>query len=508
MTTTSEPITAAQEPRTTRVGARWRIVWWIVATTGLTLLVVLISLRSVLNQQVAEIANAEIVQESNEFRTYAEFGEDPNTAQTFSSALELVESYLQIQTPASGEILIGVVDGEVLYVDNTAEDAGTALVQDATRLDGILADPASSGVADTDDGAIRWGKVSVTATDPAGNEQNATLVTVHFIADDMESNDQEILILLCIGAGGLVLTAGVGWLVAGRILAPLRSMREVARSISSQNLSGRVPVPGRDDISELAVTMNEMLDRVESAHSSQRHFIAEARRRVGDPQARAARAVAHLAEYPNDERVREMSRNVGTELRRMRDVLDELDILAQADSPDFLTPRSISLHELASAAYSRASSNAPGYLWSFNSRAEGVGVLDPERVLQAMDELIANAAAHTPVGATVEIGSAMSDDGQAISLWVADPGTDLEPKQAEMLFEFYRTQTEEADTGMGLGLAVVRAVADAHYGTAWVEVDPAVGTRIGMDLPVAVLSPQDEPADDPGVERSATHPWR
>ena len=106
MTTTSEPITAAQEPRTTRVGARWRIVWWIVATTGLTLLVVLISLRSVLNQQVAEIANAEIVQESNEFRTYAEFGEDPNTAQTFSSALELVESYLQIQTPASGEILI------------------------------------------------------------------------------------------------------------------------------------------------------------------------------------------------------------------------------------------------------------------------------------------------------------------------------------------------------------------------------------------------------------------
>ncbi|VEG29981.1 sensor histidine kinase [Actinomyces howellii] len=492
--------TTEQAPETTRMGARWRIVWWILATTGLTLLVVIVSLRSVLVQQVAEEANAEIIQETQEFRTFAEHSSNPVTGQPFGSALELVESYLAIQTPASGEVLIMVVGQDVLYVDNSRDDVGTTLAQDRARIDEILNDSAASGITETSDGPMRWGRITTTAVTSSGSQEEAVLIVAHFTAAEDEAVDQEVLILSCIAVGGLVMAAGVGWLVAGRILAPLRRMREVAESINSTDLSGRVPVTGRDDISELAGTMNEMLDRVDRAYVSQRHFVSEARRRIAGPQARAAHAVSALAQEPGTVRQQDLVMRAGVELVRMREVLDDLDILAQADNPDFVHPEDVSLREITAEAYAQAVSAADAYHWHLGSQAVGRGYLDRERLLQALGELVDNAASHTPPGSTIEIGSTLSVDGQWVSFWVADPGTDLDAERARDLFELYRSESDDADTGMGLGLAVVRAVADAHRGSAWVEVDPASGTRFGLDLPLTALVPTRTSPVDPEEE--------
>lgn len=480
-------------PQTTRVGARWRIVWWILATTGLTLLVVIVSVRSILVQQVAEVANAEIVQEADEFRVFAATATDPVTHEPFGSASELLESYLTIQTPATGEVLIGVVGNEVLYVDNTSQDAGSALAADRERLDQILSDGASAGVMESPDGQVRWGQVTVTAIGDSGSQEEADLIIAHFTQADYEANDQEVLILMIVGVAGLVLAAGISWLAAGRILSPLRTMREVAESIGSHDLSGRVPVTGRDDISELAVTLNHMLDRVDRAHASQRHFVSEVRRRISGPQIRASQAVAQLAQEATSRRQRELAVGAGAELELMREVLDDLDILAQADTPDFVQPVYVSLREITAEAYSQAVTTTQGLQWTLNSQATGRGVLDRERVLQALAQLTENAATHTPVGSNAEIGSALSEDGATVSYWVANPDTDMDPEQAEALFELYRSETRDADTGMGLGLAVVRAVADAHHGSAWVEIDPQTGTRIGLDLPLNALTPVSGP---------------
>lgn len=480
-------------PQTTRMGARWRIVWWILATTGLTLIVVIVSVRSVLIQQVAEVANAEIVQEADEFRTFAATAADPVAHEPFGSASEFLESYLEIQTPATDEVLIGVVGNEVLYVDNTAGDVGSALAADRDRIDQILADGASAGVVESPDGQIRWGRVTVTAVGAAGSQQEADLIIAHFTQADYEANDQKVLILVFVGVAGLVLAAGISWLVAGRILSPLRTMREVAESIGSYDLSGRVPVTGRDDISELAVTLNHMLDRVDRAHASQRHFVSEARRRISGPQARASQAVARLAQESTSPRQRELAVGAGRELELMREVLDDLDVLSQADTPDFVRPVYVSLREITAEAYSQAVTTTQGYQWTLDSQATGRGVLDRERVLQALAQLVENAATHTPAGSSVEIGSALSEDGATVSYWVTNPGTDMDQEQAETLFELYRSETPDADTGMGLGLAVVRAVADAHHGSAWVEIDPRTGTRIGLDLPLHALTPVSGP---------------
>lgn len=280
-----------------------------------------------------------------------------------------------------------------------------------------------------------------------------------------------LLVLVCLG--GLLATAGLAWLVAGQILAPVRLVRRAAARITRADLGSRIEVRGRDDVAALAHTFNAMLDRLQQAFSAQQRFTSEASTHLRAP-------LSVLEEHVDDG-----DEPAADALRRMRSILDDLAVLAEAERPGFVAPRPVDLADLTArvAEDARRSTDRD---WEVSARAEGTAVLDEQRVREALLRLVRNADRHAPRDETVCLGSRVEDG--VVELWVADTGPGLDQAQAERVFErFSRADAPVGDVlpgGPGLGLAVVRAVADAHEGSAYVESSPGAGARFGLQLPV------------------------
>lgn len=485
---TTEPRQPPAASSTVGISSRWRIVGWILFTTALALLAVTVTTRSVLLTQVAERSNASVVQEADEFRTFAAEGVDPATARPFESVDALLERYLARQTPESGEALIGVAGADaaqdsVRFLDNGGGGVGRDLAQDPVRLQSRLDSEEPSGVTDTPGGEMRWGRTTVHAGD-----QQGTLVIAQFTDRDREDVEAETLILIGVAVGGLALTAGIAWLVAGRILKPLRDIREAAESISASDLSSRVQVTGHDETAHLAHAVNGMLERMQQAQDAQQAFTLQARRHLSVPRDQIARAVTALASEDADAATRRSaSQQAHDGLEQMRRTMDALSILARQHSPDFVKRREVSVSEILARAYSASAKAHPQVRWNLADTTEARVWADPHRVVQALNQLTENAATHASADHAVRIGAEerQQDGRPVVSLWVADRGRTLDREAAEQVFRSFQPE-DEGVVGMGFGLAVVRAVADAHGGAAWVETDPELGNRFGLDLPLHV----------------------
>ncbi len=133
--------------------------------------------------------------------------------------------------------------------------------------------------------------------------------------------------------------------------------------------------------------------------------------------------------------------------------------------------------------------------WQLMEVAEGVAGIDSQRVTQAALQLATNAVSHTRDGDVIQLGSAfvVDDDRRLFRVWVRDTGPGVAPEDASRIFErFRRGNPTPADVGgpaperggAGLGLAIVRAITDAHHGSVWVDSTPGEGATFGIDLPV------------------------
>ncbi|MDY6055094.1 HAMP domain-containing sensor histidine kinase [Micrococcus sp.] len=509
-------------PHRTGAPTRWRIVGWIVLTTAIALLAVTVTTRSVLLGQVADRANASVVQELDEFRTFAAEGVDPTTAQPFESTQAMLDRYLSRQTPATGEVLIGVAGQDaagapVLYLDNVGGGAGGRLATDTARLQSMLDAPQDGGIWDSPDGEVRWGVTRVDARGSAAD--GAALVVAHFTGREEDGVEREALVLFAVAAGGLLLTAGIAWLVAGRILRPLHQMRRAASRISATDLSARVPVEGDDDVARLALAINGMLDRVEQAQHDQQTFATQAQRHLDGPCERVRGAVAVLADPQADPQARERAvRDAEDGLAEMRRTMDSLGTLARQHTPDFVRPVEVMVDDILTRAYAEATRARPDRRWDLVEAGAVRAWIDPARVGEALRRLWENAAEHAQGRRAIEIGAAVltGTPGQAqadvdapargrfVRLWVANDGAPLTQEEAERLYGDTRSSEGPGagpgaipSAAPGFGLALVRAVADAHHGSAWVESDAEGLTRFGLDLPA------DPPVGAAGTDRLA-----
>ena len=182
--------------------ARWRILGWIVLTTALVVLLIILSARSTFRAQVLHNANQAIVQEVEEFRTFASQAIDSKTRKPFTSITVLMERYLERQTPDWGEAFIAVTSNSVMVVDNAPNDAGERLAADHKLLNQLLQSKTNSGVLDTPDGQLRWGKSVVSA----GAEQGALLVA-EFVQGNLNRVRRNMTALFGIMIVGMLLTA-------------------------------------------------------------------------------------------------------------------------------------------------------------------------------------------------------------------------------------------------------------------------------------------------------------
>lgn len=512
------------ETRGSRVSARWRIVGWMVLTTAIVLLAVVASMRSILIGQVNQAANEGIVQEVKELKTFDEKGIDPSTTKKFTSDTKMFENYLSRQTPATNEAFVAVSGDNIRFLDNATDDAGELFAQDKAEVDRLITSDKSSGVEETPYGTMRWGR--------ADTKNGSSLLVLQFTDPAEEQVNQQTLILVAVATGGLVLTAAIAWVVAGQILLPVRRIIELATEINDQDLSGRIPVEGRDDIARAAHSVNSMLDRLESAYGRQRHFVAEARVHLNRPLDKSLNA---LSGVPGDGPAVARS-----SLWDMRRTLADLSLLADAQTPGFLHRGHVSVPAMLVHVLQEANRLSPHHNWQLNDVPETTALLDRDAVQAALLQLARNAADHTVTGGNITIAGVILDpdntgrykqsvvpesaeasvlNGPALRVCVANQGEPLAPESVRAMVEDYRsaaqeeigqtdssTQTasinlsatttepettnsdQERVLGMGLGLAVARSVADAHHGSLWVTSDPSGVTTVGLDLPLHIDS--------------------
>src|SRR5690606_27862184 len=196
-----------------------------------------------------------------------------------------------------------------------------------------------------------------------------------------------------VAAISVVAVGIVGYAVVGRLLGPLRLLRETAQRIRDTDLSGRRAVSGNDDVSERARTVNAMLDRLEVAFAAQRDARDDAGHELRTP-ITISRGHLELVDVDDPAAVTETRDLALYELDRMHRMVDELVILAKAKRPDFVRPRPVEVGSLLDDVVDKAEALAPR-AWTVDARAEASLLLDPQRITQALLQLVMNAVAFT-----------------------------------------------------------------------------------------------------------------
>ena len=483
-TMTTERLPAPPLPirRFRGIPARLLIMGWLLLLMAVVLVAVCLVTRNLLRQQTyAQVSNA-LEQEVAEYQQVAAAGYNEVTDSPITSVRQLLNEHLSLQFPDDDEVLLGWVDDPVdTEVLRQGRDEPLPQEEHAGLVAAIVDQPSVSGTLATSAGEMQW--VKVVTTGPTPDAGHGAYIVGYFIDRDLAEVDATIRTLALVSLLGLVFAGGAAWIVAGQILAPVRLVRQAAAAITEQDLTRRIPIAGRDDIAALADQFNSMLDRLEHAFGTQREFLDDASHELRTPITivRGHLELMDTAESDPAERA-EVVRLCTDELDRMSRIVDDLLVLAKAERPDFVRISPVELAELTSDVDAKVRA-----LGDRDWRLEGIGagtvLVDSQRVTQAVVQLAHNAVQHTLPGDRILIGSALHQD--RVSFWVTDSGPGVSAAEISVIFErFTRGASGRGHrSGAGLGLAIVRAIAEAHHGTVRVMSTPGQGATFGIELP-------------------------
>jgi signal transduction histidine kinase len=466
-------------------GVRIRILAYAVLLLLAGIAVTVFTARQILLVRLDSDVEESLVQEVEEFRRLAA-GIDPRTGRPFGPRLRpLFDLYLQRNVPASGEQLLTFSRGEFYR----SKDINPSDYRLRNRADLVtrwsnLTKP-ESGELDTPSGPVRYLAVPVTS-----GARTGSFVVANFTDAERAEIRNAIGTAAIVGAVVVLIGSLVAFLAAGRVLVPLRHLTETARTIEESDLTRRIEVQGNDELAELGHTFNAMLDRLETAFSSQRELIRDVSHELRTPITIVRGHLELLGEDPSEGE--ETIALVTEELDRMARLVDDLLTLARAERPDFLLPEPIRLGDFASEVLSKATSLGERH-WTLNVARDGAIDADPQRLTQALVNLVDNAVKQTVTGSAIEVGAEL--DGEWARLWVADDGPGLSAENRDAIFRrFGRGEAGRRYAGTGLGLAIVKAVAEAHGGRVEVESEPGHGARFTVVVPAA---PQPEATQEP-----------
>ncbi|MBV9166015.1 MAG: HAMP domain-containing histidine kinase [Solirubrobacterales bacterium] len=297
------------------------------------------------------------------------------------------------------------------------------------------------------------------------------------------------------GAIVLVFALVASYLAGARVSAPLRRMATIAARVDAGELSPRMQVPPdpRSELAVLAESFNHMLDRLAHAFTRQHEFVADASHELRTPLTviRGQLEVLAAQDEPDAVEVRRVEGVVSAEIGRLDRLVEDLLLLAQAEQRDFVRAETVPLrpflgellHGLELTARRR---------FELGPLPDGSLQADPDRLAQALRNLARNAIEHTSEPAGLVRLEVERVGQERVRFAVLDDGPGIPDAQRERIFErFHRTDAARSRNsgGAGLGLAIVRAIAEAHGGQVR-AVEPASGNgaRVELILP-GYLSP-------------------
>jgi signal transduction histidine kinase len=293
--------------------------------------------------------------------------------------------------------------------------------------------------------------------------------------------------------GGLfVASLGVGWVISGRVLRPIDRITNVARDIQAADLSRRIHLEGpEDELKRLSDTFDGMLGRLEGAFNAQRQFVADASHELRNPLATLRTNLDLVPDAASPEEARTLLDAAQRAAERMGRLVDDLLVLAREGTP--LSRREpIDLAEASRQVVEEFAgrASARGLQIDAAAAAPAMVTVDPDAVKRALANLVDNAVRLAPEGTTVRVGSGVR--GAWAWTAVADEGPGMTDAERSHAFDrFWRADVarSRAGGGAGLGLAIVRQIAEAHGGTArtfaegsgsvfvvWLRLAPDAGT--------------------------------
>lgn len=470
---------------------RWRLVAWVVGAMAIvsaaTFVVVYEQTGSQLRAQVNEDITGDVNQLSEAVRALHTQSPTRLTAQ--------LRAYVQAQpSRGSTSVLFAVVPGfgtvsnhpELLGVDRP-DDGETAAEQQGenARARAVLNGPTGQRTLPAPDlGAVRVDERLITAAGVsvrlgAGESLQAVRRAQRSVAKSF----------LIAGAVALLLVLIASYLAAEVISRPLRRMAKVAARVDDGDLHPRMSIPasaGRE-VRVLAESFNHMLDRLAVAFAYQRDFVADASHELRTPLTVISGQLEVLAaqDHPSAEEIRRVQRLVSAEIARTSRLVDDMLLLARAEQHDFLRRTSIDLPGFVTDLWHTTTAGHQRRL-NLGSIPRGSLSADPDRLAQALRNLIDNALAHTtaPDGRIDLMITSLSEG--SVRFTVSDDGPGIPEPERERIFErFHRTDDarDRVAGGAGLGLAIVYAIAEAHGGQIRARRSPLGGAQLELDIP-------------------------
>jgi two-component system OmpR family sensor kinase len=331
-------------------------------------------------------------------------------------------------------------------------------------------------------GDVRWRLLARPVSDGPGTSVAIVAASLRPRAEAL----RELLVqLLLAGAAALVLASIAGYSIAAAALRPVEDMSRRAAAISLQGGDKRLPVPRTgDEIAKLGSRLNEMLERLETAFSHERRFLADASHELQTPLAilRAELEIA-LRRPRSREELEEVVRSAQEETNRLGRLAEDLLVVARADQ-GALPVRLSSIHAddlLASVAERYEARARDGDRPIVLEAAPNLELLcDPIRIGQALDNMIDNSLRYGAGAITLTASRGAS----VIELHVRDDGGGFPAAFLPRAFDrFSRADEVRSGPGSGLGLAIVQAIARAHGGEATVANRPDGGSDVWLALP-------------------------
>jgi two-component system OmpR family sensor kinase len=382
-----------------------------------------------------------------------------------SRADALLSSSDEPTLPTAGLIETDEAFAQILSADGDVLDSTPGLTGAAIRPD----EPAVARFADADVRTVEEIVPARMLLVPLDDER--VLVVGASLEDQEEALARLAALLLIGGPAALALVVVVVWVIVGAALRPVEAMRSEAAAISASELGRRLPVRETDDeLSRLGRTLNEMLERLETALERERRFVDDASHELRTPLANLkAELDLALRRSRTTGELEAALRSAADETDRLVRLAEDLLVLARAKGGKLPVRRedtdAVALVRDIVATFVRRAYER-GISLDHRAVESLAASLDPLRVRQAVGNLLENALRHTPSGGRISVELQRLDGDVAIS--VADTGPGFSPEFLDAAFEPFTRDDEartRADGGTGLGLAIVRAIAAAHGGS-------------------------------------------
>lgn len=321
------------------------------------------------------------------------------------------------------------------------------------------------------------------------NGEPAQLFVVPFPNDAAEGRAEAFLgsldrRLIVTTMGVAVLSLGLTWLLARSTVRPIAELRAAARDVGRGDLTRRVRPSGADEVAELGHAFNAMAGELERQERIRRDLLHDVAHELRTPLTALRCRVETVADGLSPNPAQSLA-DVRDEVLHLGHLVDDLQELALAEARELrLDRRIVRLREIVDSAARAAGLDADPRL-QVDVGEDAAVIADAGRARQMVLNLLTNAARHTPPDGTIRVRAVREADAMRVD--VHNTGSSLDPDQLARIFDrFYRTDpSRQRDTGgAGLGLAIVRHLAEAQGGTVHASSDPT-GVTVGFSLPSA-----------------------